>query len=54
MQKSIDDWDVKLQSKQDALTRQYAALEVALGKMKDQSSWLAGQIANLPSASSSS
>jgi len=52
MQSSIDGWDVKLKAKQDALSRQYASLEVALGKMQDQSSWLSGQIASLPSSSS--
>jgi flagellar hook-associated protein 2 len=46
----IDNWDVRLQSRQDALQRQYAGLEVALGKLKNQSSWLSGQISSLPSA----
>lgn len=40
-------WDVRLKLRQDALQRQFANLEIALGKMKDQSSWLAGQIASL-------
>jgi flagellar hook-associated protein 2 len=52
MQRSIEDWDVRLVSKKDTLSRQYAALEVALGKMQNQASWLAGQIASLPSSSS--
>jgi flagellar hook-associated protein 2 len=46
----IDDWDVRLKTRQQDLQRQYASLEVALGKLKDQSSWLSGQIATLPSA----
>jgi flagellar hook-associated protein 2 len=45
----IADWDVRLTSRQQGLQRQYAGLEVALGKLKDQSSWLSGQIASLPS-----
>jgi len=47
----IADWDTRLQTKKEALQRQFANLEVALGKLKDQSSWLAGQIASLPSGS---
>lgn len=43
----VADWDVRLKLRQDNLQRQFANLEVALGKMKDQSSWLAGQIAKL-------
>ena len=31
-----------------ALERQYGALEVALGKLQSQSTWLAGQISSLP------
>jgi flagellar hook-associated protein 2 len=46
----IGSWDVRLQGRQDALQRQYSGLEVALGKLKSQSSWLSGQIASLPSA----
>jgi flagellar hook-associated protein 2 len=40
----IDDWDVRLAARQEALTKQYADLETALGKLKDQSSWLSGQL----------
>ncbi|HEX3003207.1 MAG TPA: flagellar filament capping protein FliD [Angustibacter sp.] len=40
----IADWDVRLASRKDALQRQYSALEIALGKLKSQSTWLAGQI----------
>jgi len=48
----IADWDVRLAARQQALQRQFTNLELALGKMKDQSNWLSGQIAGLPSASS--
>jgi flagellar hook-associated protein 2 len=49
----IADWDIRLQTKQAALQTQFSNLEVALGKLKDQSSWLSGQLASLPSGSSS-
>ncbi|MDX6301860.1 MAG: flagellar hook-associated protein 2 [Nocardioidaceae bacterium] len=53
-QNSIADWDVKLSAKEEALNKQYADLEVALGKLKDQSTWLSGQLASLSGSSSSS
>jgi flagellar hook-associated protein 2 len=43
----ISDWDVRLSAKKQALQKQYTALEVALGKLKDQQSWLSGQLAGL-------
>jgi flagellar hook-associated protein 2 len=46
----IANWDVRLAARQTALQRQYAGLEVALGKLKNQSNWLAGQLANLSSS----
>jgi flagellar hook-associated protein 2 len=50
----ISDWDTRLAGKQAALQRQFASLETALGKMKDQSSWLSSQLGSLPSNSSGS
>jgi flagellar hook-associated protein 2 len=47
----IADWDTRLKTKKEALQRQFSNLEVALGKLKDQSTWLSGQIASLPSGS---
>lgn len=44
----IDSWDVRLSQRQQALQLQFSNLEVALGKLKDQGNWLAGQIASLP------
>jgi flagellar hook-associated protein 2 len=44
----ISDWDTRLSVRQATLQRQFTSLETALGKMKDQSNWLAGQIASLP------
>ena len=43
----VSAWDVRLESRKAALERQFSNLEVALGKMKQQSSWLAGQLATL-------
>ncbi|MGN6331577.1 MAG: flagellar filament capping protein FliD [Motilibacteraceae bacterium] len=44
----ISNWDVRLTQRQQALQLQFSNLEVALGKLKDQGNWLAGQIASLP------
>ncbi|WP_433050904.1 flagellar filament capping protein FliD [Dactylosporangium sp. CS-033363] len=43
----ISDWDVRLQQRQETLQRQFTAMETALGSMKNQSSWLSGQLAAL-------
>ena len=48
MQDDIEGWDVRLAQRKSSLERQYGALEVALGKLQSQSSWLAGQISSLP------
>jgi flagellar hook-associated protein 2 len=49
----IDDWDTRLALRKDTLTRQFTAMETALGSLQNQSSWLTSQIAGLPSWSSS-
>ena len=50
--KTLDDqianWDSRLALREAFLKRQFSALESALGAAKNQSSWLAGQIAQLP------
>jgi flagellar hook-associated protein 2 len=51
LQKGIDDWDVRLAAKQDSLNTYYANLEVTLGKLQDQASWLSGQVSSLASSS---
>lgn len=51
--KRIGDWDTRLASQKDALSKQYASLETALGKLKNQSTWLAGQLNSLPSYNNS-
>ncbi|HET7327463.1 MAG TPA: flagellar filament capping protein FliD [Nocardioidaceae bacterium] len=52
LEDAIAGWDVRLDLRRQALTRQYAALEVALGQLQNQSQWLAGQIGSLPTYSS--
>jgi flagellar hook-associated protein 2 len=47
LNKQIEDWDRRLTLRQTALQKQFTGLEVALGKMKNQSSWLSGQLAGL-------
>lgn len=54
LEEAIADWDVRLATRRQTLERQYTALEVALGQLQNQSSWLAGQIAGLPSWDSGS
>lgn len=49
LQKQIDGYDVRLAAKEERYRKQFTALEAALGQLKSQSSWLAGQIASLPS-----
>ncbi|HET7388210.1 MAG TPA: flagellar filament capping protein FliD [Nocardioidaceae bacterium] len=48
MNDKIADWDVRLAAKQDSLKKQFTAMEVALGTMQNQASWLSGQISSLP------
>ena len=43
----ITQWDVRLDLRQKSLQRQFSNLEVSLGKLRDQSNWLSGQIASL-------
>jgi len=45
----ITAWDQRLEARQASLKRMFTNLETSLGRMKQQSSWLAGQIASLPS-----
>jgi flagellar hook-associated protein 2 len=50
----IDDWDTRLALRRDTITRQFTAMETALGTMQNQGAWLSSQIAGLPSWSKSS
>jgi flagellar hook-associated protein 2 len=47
MNLQIDNWDVRLAAKQLSLSKTYSDLETALGKLKNQSTWLSGQISSL-------
>jgi len=48
----IEDWDDRLAMRKAALQRQFSAMETALSSLKNQSSWLAGQLNSLSSSSS--
>ncbi|MGY1708648.1 flagellar filament capping protein FliD [Geodermatophilus sp. SYSU D00758] len=47
----IEDWDLRLAARKEILARQFTAMETALRALQSQSSWLAGQLASLPSSS---
>ena len=49
----IDAWDTRLALRKDSLTRQFNAMEKALGTLQNQGAWLSSQIAGLPSWSKS-
>jgi flagellar hook-associated protein 2 len=44
MNDQIDNWDIRLSARQDALTKQYAALETSLSNLQSQSSYLSSQL----------
>jgi flagellar capping protein FliD len=48
IQDRIADWDLRLAKRKETLTSQFTAMETALSSLKNQSSWLAGQINSLP------
>ena len=43
----IADWDLRLAARKEILTRQFTAMETALSSLKNQSTWLAGQLGSL-------
>ncbi|GAA1796260.1 flagellar filament capping protein FliD [Nocardioides hankookensis] len=51
LQKSIEDWDTRLELRRSSLERQYTALETALSTLQSQSTWLSSQISSLPTYS---
>ena len=53
IQAQVDAWDLRLASRKATLTAQFNAMETALGKLQNQSTWLTSQINSLPSWSSS-
>ena len=48
IQNRIAAWDLRLVRRKEALTRQFTAMETALSGLRNQSTWLAGQINGLP------
>lgn len=52
MKGQIEEWDRRLELRRASLQRQFAGLELALGKLRNQSNWLSGQLASLPTSSS--
>jgi flagellar capping protein FliD len=51
IQDRIAAWDLRLAKRKETLTRQFTAMETALSSLKNQSTWLAGQINSLPKTS---
>ena len=49
-QDRIAAWDLRLVKRKEMLTRQFTAMETALSSLKNQSTWLAGQINSLPTS----
>jgi flagellar capping protein FliD len=49
IQDRIDSWDLRLAKRKETLTRQFTSMETALSSLRNQSTWLAGQINSLPS-----
>ncbi len=43
----IASWDLRLAKRKETLTRQFSAMETALSSLKNQSTWLAGQLSQL-------
>ena len=54
LSRSIADFDTRLAAREARLRSYWTTLEVTLGKLKDQSSWLAGQLGSLTANSGSS
>jgi flagellar capping protein FliD len=51
IQGRIEAWDLRLAKRKETLTRQFTAMETALSSLRNQSTWLAGQINSLPPSS---
>ncbi|MBT1004465.1 flagellar filament capping protein FliD [Paenarthrobacter sp. DKR-5] len=50
----ISDWDTRLSDRRATLTAMFNAMDGSVGALKSQQSWLASQIANLPTIDTSS
>jgi flagellar hook-associated protein 2 len=44
IQARIEAWDLRLEKRREMLTRQFSAMETALNSLKNQSTWLGGQL----------
>ena len=53
LQNQIESWDRRLAIRQSVLSKQFSGLEVALGRLQSQGSWLAGQLGTLNGGSGS-
>ena len=47
LDRQIESWDIRLALRESALKRQFSGLETALSGLRNQSSWLAGQLSTL-------
>jgi flagellar hook-associated protein 2 len=54
LQAQIQSWDTRLAARQAQLKKQFTDMETALSQMKQQSSWLAGQVSTLNANSNAS
>ena len=48
LEERIAAWETRLALRKEGLTRQFTAMETALSALQNQSTWLSGQLANLP------
>jgi flagellar hook-associated protein 2 len=48
IQERIEAWNLRLAKRKETLTRQFTAMETSLSSLRNQSTWLAGQINSLP------
>ena len=49
IEERIEAWNLRLAKRKETLTRQFTAMETSLSSLRNQSTWLAGQINSLPS-----
>jgi flagellar hook-associated protein 2 len=54
LQSQIDNWGVRLTSRQQQLTMQYSSLQSMLSALQNQSSWLTGMLGSMTGSSSKS
>lgn len=53
LENQIESWDRRLEVRQGILSKQFSGLEVMLGRLQSQGSWLAGQLNTLNASSGS-